>query len=104
MNVQAWRHHFPIINPYGMFRRPRAPNSEESGPIWPKFELVRDFMPVLVKCKFDEYRIKTEGVSMEKSFRPIISQWALSVTMEIRRTADHWYTVSSHSESSAQVN
>ena len=41
---------------------------EGSGPIWPKFELVQDFMPVLGTCKFDEDRIKTEGVSVETSF------------------------------------
>ena len=35
------------------------------GPIWPKFELVWDFMHIFVSCKFDEDRIKTEGVSMQ---------------------------------------
>ena len=35
-------------------RRPRAPNSAGSGPIWPKFELVRDFMPAIVTCKFEK--------------------------------------------------
>ena len=29
--------------------------------IWPKFELIRDVMPVLVTCKFDEDPIKNEG-------------------------------------------
>ena len=51
---------------YGkFFRRSRAPNSVGSGPIWPKFELVRDFMPVLVIirgklkcCKFEKNLIK----------------------------------------------
>ena len=38
-------------------------------------------MPVLVTCKFDEDRIKTEGVSMETSFSPIKSQWEISVNM-----------------------
>ena len=28
-----------------------------SGPIWPKFELVRDFMHVLVTCKYKKDRI-----------------------------------------------
>ena len=38
---------------YGnFFRRSRAANSIVSGPIWPKFELVRDFMHVLVTCKY----------------------------------------------------
>ena len=30
-----------------------------SGPIWPKFELVRDFMHVLVTCKYKKDGIKT---------------------------------------------
>ena len=64
MNVLAWRHHFPIISVWDFFRRSWAPYSEGSGPIWPKFELVRDFMPILVTCKLDEDRIKTEGVSV----------------------------------------
>ena len=38
-------------------------------------------MPVLVTCKFDEDWIKTEGVSMETSFSPIISQWELSIAL-----------------------
>ena len=31
-----------------------------SGPIWPKFELVRDFMHVLVTCKYKKDGIKTD--------------------------------------------
>ena len=34
-----------------IFRRSWAANSVVSGPIWPKFELVRNFMHVLVTCK-----------------------------------------------------
>ena len=40
------------------FRRSRAANSVISGPIWPKFELVRDLMHVLVTCKYKKDRIK----------------------------------------------
>ena len=37
----------------GVFlRRSRAANSVVGGPIWPKFELVRDIMDVLVTYKF----------------------------------------------------
>ena len=36
------------------FRYSRAPNSVGSGPIWAKFELVRDFVPILVTCKFEK--------------------------------------------------
>ena len=31
-----------------------ASDSEGSGPIWPKFELFQEFMPVLVTFKFEE--------------------------------------------------
>ena len=59
MNKLAWRHHFSIISLWEIFRRSRAVNSVVSGPIWPKFELVRDFMHVLVTCKYKKDRIKT---------------------------------------------
>ena len=41
-------------------------------------------MCILVTCKFDEYRIKSEGDSVETYMYivfPIISQWELSVAM-----------------------
>ena len=34
------------------FRRSRADNSVVGGPIWPKFELVRDIMHILITYKF----------------------------------------------------
>ena len=52
MNKLAWRHHFPTISLRKFFRCSRAANSVVSGPIWPKFDLVRDFMHVLVTCKY----------------------------------------------------
>ena len=67
-NVLAGRHHFPIKSLWEIFRRSSAPSSEGSSPIWPKFELIQEFIPVLVTCNFDEDRIKTEGVSLETSF------------------------------------
>ena len=39
MNELAWRHHFPLISLWEIFRRSRAANSIFGGPIWPKFEL-----------------------------------------------------------------
>ena len=41
------------------FRRSRDSNSVVSGPISQKFELVRDFMHVLVTCKYKKDRIKS---------------------------------------------
>ena len=37
-------------------------------PIQPEFELVQDFMPVLVTSKFDEDPIKNEQASLEAPF------------------------------------
>ena len=34
---------------------------EVNSRIWPKFELIREFMAVLAACKFDEDLIKIEG-------------------------------------------
>ena len=65
MNELAWRHHFPIISLSEIFRRSRAANSVVSGPIWPKFELFRDFMHVLFTCKYKEIGSK----STEKRWR-----------------------------------
>ena len=44
------------------FHHSRASNSKANIPIWPKFELHGDFMPVLVTCKIDEDPIKIEGI------------------------------------------
>ena len=42
---KSWRHHF--------FHRSRACNSKMTGQIWPEFELLQDFKPVLVTCYDD---------------------------------------------------
>ena len=71
--------------PFGtFFRRSRAPTSVGSGPIWPKFELLRDCMPVLVTCKFDQRSDHKQQRKGGDIVLPIISQWALSVAMETR--------------------
>ena len=36
------------------FSQLKGINSKMTGKIWLKFELVRDLMPVLITCKFDE--------------------------------------------------
>ena len=57
---------------YGDFsRRSRADNSAVLGRIWPKFELVRDIMVVLVTCKYEEDPIKNEGASVFTTFSPL---------------------------------
>ena len=42
-------------------RRSRAANSAVHGPIWSNFELVRDFIVVLLTCKNEEDPIKNRG-------------------------------------------
>ena len=49
----------------------RAANSVVSGPIWPKFELFRDFMHVLVTCMYKKDRIKNNREKVETSFSPL---------------------------------
>ena len=72
MNDLAWRQHFPIISLWeNFFRRSRAANSVISGQIWPKFELVRDFMHVTVTCKYKKDRIKNNREKVETSFSPL---------------------------------
>ena len=60
------------------FHHSRARNSKITGQIRPKFELVRDFTPVLVTSKFDEDWIHSNWEKMETSFFPIQSQWERS--------------------------
>ena len=43
------------------FRHSRTSNPEVNSLIWPKFELIREFMAVLATCKFDEDLIKIGG-------------------------------------------
>ena len=41
------------------------------GPIWPNFKLIRDFMDVLVTCKYEEDPIKNEGARVDTTFSPL---------------------------------
>ena len=45
-------------------------NSIVSGLIWPKFELIQDFMHVLVTCKYKKDWIKSNQEKMETPFSP----------------------------------
>ena len=63
---------FLPLKVYGDFsRRSRAANSAVLGPIWPKFELVRVSMDVLVTCKYEEDPIKNEGARVFTTFSPL---------------------------------
>ena len=48
-----------------------AYNSVDSGPIWQKFELVLDFMHVLVTCKYKNYQITINREKVETLFSPL---------------------------------
>ena len=56
-----------------IFRRARADNSGVGGGMWPKFELIRAFMHVLVTCKNEDDRIKNEGARVFTRFLPLKS-------------------------------
>ena len=71
MNKLAWRHRFPIMLYRKFIRRSRATNSVVSGPIWPKFELVRDFMHTLVTCKYKKDWIKNSRENVATLFSPL---------------------------------
>ena len=63
---------FSHYKPMGNFlERSRAANFVFSGPIWPKFELVRDFMHVLITCKYKNDWIKNNREKVETSFSPL---------------------------------
>ena len=53
------------------FRCSRAANSIVSGLIWPKFELIRDAMHVLVTCKNKKDWIKNMSEKVETCFFPL---------------------------------
>ena len=56
----------------GIFLRgSRAAYSLVSGSIWPKFELVRDFMHVLVTSKYKKDWIKSNREKVETPFSPL---------------------------------
>ena len=55
----------------GNFLDLKTANSIVSGPIWPKFELVPDFMLVLITCKYKKDRIKNNREKVETSFSPL---------------------------------
>ena len=50
-------------------------NSKVTDPIWPEFELIWDFMPVLVTSEFDKDPIKNEQASLEILFSLIICKF-----------------------------
>ena len=54
-----------------IFRRSRADNSGSGGGIWLKFELIQDFMHVLVTCKNKADSIKNEGAIVVTTFFPL---------------------------------
>ena len=51
-----------------IFHRSRARNSKMTGQIRPEFELVQNFLPVLVTCKFDDDWIHSNWEKMETPF------------------------------------
>ena len=50
----------------GFFR-----SSVVNGPIWPKFEFVRDLMHVVLTCTYKKDRIKSNREKVETPFSPL---------------------------------
>ena len=69
---------FSHYKSYGKFLDSRAANSVVSGPIWLKVELVRDFMHVLVTCKYKKGSDQKQPRKGGDTIFPNISQWGLS--------------------------
>ena len=64
---------FSPLQVYGKnFRRSWVSNSTVNSLIWPEIKIIRDFMAVLITCKFDEAPIKN-GSSYRSDIFPIIS-------------------------------
>ena len=59
------------------YRCPRAANSTIFGPIWPNFKLSRDFMNVLITCKYEEDPIKMRALECSQHFPHYIHMGAI---------------------------
>ena len=46
-------------------------NSEVNRWMWSEFELIWDFMAILVNCKFEHVQIKHEGAIVSTTFSPL---------------------------------
>ena len=67
---KKWRHRFPIISLWGFFSdiQGQLLNSAVSGPIRPKFELVRAVMHVIITCKYEKDQKKNSPEKVETPF------------------------------------
>ena len=69
---------------YGDFsRRSRAANSAVLGPIWSNFELVQDFIVVLLTCKNEEDPIKNRGARVFTTLYINFSDVQGQITLEL---------------------
>ena len=60
MKALEWSQHFSHCKSMGIF----SDGSAVHGRIWPNFELIQDFMVVLVTCINEEDPIKNEGATV----------------------------------------
>ena len=60
---------FENVSIWAILWRSRACNSKVTGHIWPECELIQDFMPLLVTCKFAKDQINNECASMETFYK-----------------------------------
>ena len=64
-------------------RCPRTAYSAVLGPIWPNFELVRDFIDVLVTCTYEEDPIKNEGARVLTTLSINVSDEQGQITLKL---------------------
>ena len=62
---------FSHYNSMGNFLDAQGQLTVVNGPIWLKFKLVRDFMHVLITCKYKKDRIKNNREKVETLFSPL---------------------------------
>ena len=71
MKELEWSQDFSHYKSMGIFQNAQGQLTAVLGRIWPKFELVRDIIVVLVTCKYEEDPIKNEGARVDTLFSPL---------------------------------
>ena len=71
MKALEWSQHFSHYKSMGIFPESMAANSSVPGQIFLNFEPMRDFIVVLITCKYKEEPIKNEGAGVVTRFSPL---------------------------------
>ena len=71
MKELEWSQHFSHYKSMGFFFQTLKSCLLRSPLIWPNFELVRDFMVVLVTCKNEEYPIESKAIECSQHYASV---------------------------------